>query len=70
MKQITAMMAGTVVEVLVKTGDQICEGQDVIIIESMKMQLPIQSEQVGKVKEVKVSSGDFVNEGDSLVVLD
>ena len=70
MKQITAVMAGTVLEVLVKIGDQIADGQDVIIIESMKMQLPITSEQTGKVSEVKVSSGDFVNEGDTLVVLE
>ncbi|HEY9792645.1 MAG TPA: acetyl-CoA carboxylase biotin carboxyl carrier protein subunit [Candidatus Obscuribacterales bacterium] len=70
MKQINAMMAGTVIEVLVKPGDQIADGQDVIIIESMKMQLPVQSEQTGKVTEVKVNSGDFVNEGDTLVVLD
>jgi acetyl-CoA carboxylase biotin carboxyl carrier protein len=70
MKQITAMMAGTVVEVLVKAGDDISEGQDVIIIESMKMQLPVQSELAGKVKEVKVGSGDFVNEGDTIAVLD
>jgi acetyl-CoA carboxylase biotin carboxyl carrier protein len=70
MKQITAMMAGTVVEVLVKAGDDVSEGQDVIIIESMKMQLPVQSELAGKVKEVKVGSGDFVNEGDTIAVLD
>lgn len=70
MKQITAMMAGTVLEVLVKAGDAVQDGQDVVIMESMKMQLPVQSEQTGKVKEVKVSSGDFVNEGDTLVVLD
>lgn len=70
MKQVTAMMAGTVIEVLVKTGDSVSDGQDVIIIESMKMQLPVQSEQTGQVKEVKVSSGDFVNEGDTLLVLD
>ena len=69
MKQITAMMAGTVIEVLVKPGDDVSDGQDVIIIESMKMQLPVQSEQTGKVAEVKVSSGDFVNEGDTLLVL-
>lgn len=70
MKQITAMMAGTVIEVLVKSGDSVSEGQDVIIIESMKMQLPVQSELTGKVKEVKVNSGDFVNEGDTIAVLD
>lgn len=70
MKQVNAMMAGTVVEVLVKAGDSVAEGQDVIIIESMKMQLPVQSEVSGKVTEVKVGAGDFVNEGDAVVVLD
>lgn len=70
MKQVNAMMAGTVVEVLVKPGDSVAEGQDVIIIESMKMQLPVQSEVSGKVTEVKVGAGDFVNEGDAVVVLD
>jgi acetyl-CoA carboxylase biotin carboxyl carrier protein len=68
MKHINAMMAGTVIEVLVKTGDEVDDGQDVIIIESMKMQLPIQAEAKGKVLEIKVASGDFVNEGDTLIV--
>lgn len=70
MKHINAMMAGTVIEVLVKSGQDISEGQDVIIIESMKMQLPVQSEITGKVKEVKVNAGDFINEGDPIAVLD
>ena len=70
MKQITAMMAGTVIEVLVKAGDIILGGQEVIIIESMKMQLPVQAEMEGKVTQIRVSSGDFVNEGDALIVLD
>lgn len=63
------MMAGTVVEVLVAAGDAISSGQDVVIIESMKMQLPITSETDGKVAEVKVAAGDFVNEGDVIIVL-
>ncbi|MFN8659305.1 MAG: acetyl-CoA carboxylase biotin carboxyl carrier protein subunit [Candidatus Obscuribacterales bacterium] len=70
MKQVNAMMAGTVVEVLVKPGDDVSEGQDVVILESMKMQLPVQSEISGKVKEVKVGAGDFVNEGDAVILLD
>lgn len=70
MKHITAMMAGTVVEVLVKSGEDVAEGQEVVIIESMKMQLPVQSEITGKVKEIKVGAGDFINEGDTIVVLD
>jgi len=64
------MMAGIVVEILVGPGDQISDGQDVIILESMKMQLPVASNLDGKVTEVKVSTGDFVNEGDPLVVLE
>ncbi|HEY9868917.1 MAG TPA: biotin/lipoyl-containing protein, partial [Candidatus Obscuribacterales bacterium] len=65
----TAMMAGIVVEVLVKPGDAVADSQDVVILESMKMQLPVQSNLTGTVSEVKVSAGDFVNEGDPLVVL-
>ena len=63
------MMAGIVVEVLVKPGDPIADSQDVIILESMKMQLPVQANATGTVSEVKVSPGDFVNEGDPLVLL-
>ena len=70
MKQISSMMAGTVIEVLVKTGDQVADGQEIAILESMKMQMPVQADQSGKVVQVKVSSGDFVNEGDALLVLE
>lgn len=69
-KQVAAMMAGIVVDVLVRPGDAVAEGQDVVILESMKMQLPVSSNLSGKVSEIKVSSGDFVNEGDPLVVLE
>jgi acetyl-CoA carboxylase biotin carboxyl carrier protein len=70
MKQIASMMAGVVIDILVKAGDEVTEGMEVAILESMKMQLPVPSEQVGKVKEVKVASGDFVNEGDVLMTLE
>lgn len=70
MKQVAAMMAGIVVEVLVRPGDTISEGQDVVILESMKMQLPVASNLSGTITEIKVASGDFVNEGDPLVVLE
>jgi len=60
-------MAGTVWKILVKAGDQVEEGQDVVILESMKMEIPIGAEFDGTVKEIKVKEGDFVNEGDVLV---
>ena len=70
MKEIASMMAGVVLEILVKPGDDVTDGMEVAILESMKMQLPVQSDKAGKVKEVNVNSGDFVNVGDLLLVLD
>lgn len=69
MKEITASMAGTVLKVFVKIGDGIQPGQEVLMLESMKMEIPIESNTEGVVKELKVSVGDFVNEGDALIVL-
>jgi len=70
MKQIASMMAGVVIEILVKPGDEVSDGMEVAILESMKMQLPVASDQTGKVQEIKVASGDFVNEGDVLMTLE
>ena len=60
-------MAGNVWKILVKPGDQIEAGQDVVILESMKMEIPIAADFGGIVKEVKTSEGDFVNEEDVLI---
>ena len=70
MKQVPSVMAGVVVEILVKPGDQVTDGMDVVILESMKMQLPVQSSAAGKVAEIKVGNGDFVSEGDTLMTLE
>jgi acetyl-CoA carboxylase biotin carboxyl carrier protein len=67
MKSIQSNMAGTVIDVLVSLGDSIQAGEDVVIIESMKMEIPITSELAGKVINIKVQAGDFVNEGDVLI---
>jgi acetyl-CoA carboxylase biotin carboxyl carrier protein len=69
MKHVTANMAGTVINLLVKAGDSVTAGQDVIVLESMKMEVPVQAEAGGTVTEVKANVGDFVNEGDVLLVL-
>ena len=67
MSKIIASMAGSVWKVLVQVGDQVEAGQDVVILESMKMEIPIEAELSGTVKEVKVAEGEFVNEGDIIV---
>ncbi|MFN0206001.1 MAG: biotin/lipoyl-containing protein [Planctomycetota bacterium] len=63
-------MAGTLLEMLVKPGDAVREGQDVAMIESMKMHLSIQSDRSGTVVETKVNPGDFVNDGDALMEIE
>nr|WP_309099271.1 biotin/lipoyl-containing protein [Fredinandcohnia onubensis] len=70
MSEITASMAGTVLQVMVSVGDEINEGQVVVMLESMKMEIPIESGQIGKVASIKVEIGDFVNEDDVLLVLE
>lgn len=70
MKEILASMAGNVWKIVVKEGDQVVSGQNVVILESMKMEIPIASEVSGTVKEIKVNEGDFVNEGDVIAVIE
>lgn len=66
-KKVTSQMAGTVLEMLVKVGDSVQSGQDIAILESMKMEVPVTSPQAGKVTELFKNKGDFVNEGEALI---
>jgi acetyl-CoA carboxylase biotin carboxyl carrier protein len=70
MKEITASMAGTVLNIFVAAGDPVNPGQEVVMLESMKMEIPIESGMEGVVREVKIGITDFVNEGDVLIVLE
>jgi acetyl-CoA carboxylase biotin carboxyl carrier protein len=70
MAQIIASMAGTVFKVLVQVNDRIEPGQDVIVLESMKMEIPIQAETAGTVTVIKVEEGEFVNEGGVLLEIE
>ncbi|GAC1632294.1 MAG: acetyl-CoA carboxylase biotin carboxyl carrier protein subunit [Ktedonobacteraceae bacterium] len=67
MKRVVSNMAGVVLEYLVKPGDTITADQDVVTLESMKMQIPVQSTVSGTVKTLKVKEGDFVDDGDVLI---
>ncbi|MBB6446217.1 acetyl-CoA carboxylase biotin carboxyl carrier protein subunit [Bacillus benzoevorans] len=67
--EVLTNMAGNVWRVVVQPGDQVSEGQDVVILESMKMEIPVSSEVSGIVDEVIVNEGDFVNDGDVVIKL-
>ena len=69
MKKISAEMAGTVIEIKVKPGDTVTEGQEVVVLESMKMEVPLASKQAGTVQAVLKKAGDFVNDGETLIEL-
>ena len=62
-------MAGTVIEIKVKVGDLVVAGQEVLILESMKMEVPLSSSLKGKVLKILKEAGEFVNEGDGLIEL-
>jgi acetyl-CoA carboxylase biotin carboxyl carrier protein len=67
MKRVVSNMAGVVLEFLVKPGDPVAVDQDVVVLESMKMQIPVQSTVAGTVKAISVREGDFVDDGDVLI---
>ena len=67
--EIKANMAGTVFQILVAVGDEVDKGQTVVVLESMKMEVPIEAENPGKVQEIRVAEGDFVNEGEVLITI-
>ena len=66
---VQAHITGTVWKIEVKEGEQVAEGQVCVILESMKMEMPIEAPASGKVEKVHVVEGQAVNEGDVLVTI-
>jgi acetyl-CoA carboxylase biotin carboxyl carrier protein len=67
---VQAHITGTVWKIEVKVGDSVDEGQVVVILESMKMEMPVEAPSKGTVSSIAVSEGQAVEEGATLVVLD
>jgi acetyl-CoA carboxylase biotin carboxyl carrier protein len=70
MPNIEAHITGNIWKVEVAVGDRIKEGDTVVILESMKMEIPVESEDDGTVKEIRCEEGQAVSEGDVLIVLE
>ena len=70
MAGIEAHITGTIWKIEVAVGDTVEEGDTVLILESMKMEMPVEAEDGGTVKEILVTEGQSVSEGDALVVLE
>jgi acetyl-CoA carboxylase biotin carboxyl carrier protein len=67
--EIKAPMGGKVIKVSVNVGDSIAEDDEVAVLEAMKMEMPILSEEDGTVAEVKVSAGETVEAEQVIIVL-
>lgn len=66
---ITAHITGTVWKIEKRVGDDVAVGDTVVILESMKMEMPVESEVAGRVLEVRCAEGDAVDEGAVLAVV-
>jgi acetyl-CoA carboxylase biotin carboxyl carrier protein len=64
---VVAEMVANVMKVAVATGDRVDVGDAVVLLESMKMEIPVLTEVAGTISAVKVTPGDVVQEGDILV---
>ncbi|MDQ4041449.1 MAG: biotin/lipoyl-binding carrier protein [Actinomycetota bacterium] len=70
MPDVEAHITGIVWKVECEVGQEVEEGDVVVILESMKMEMPVEAEDEGTVSEIRCSEGESVNEGDVLVVLE
>ena len=70
MPDIPAHITGTVWKIEVAVGDSVSEGDEVVILESMKMEMPVEAEDSGTVAEIRCEEGQSVSEGDVLIVLE
>ena len=69
-EEVRAEMVASVFKVLVSPGDTVSEGDELVTLESMKMEIPVIAEVSGVVREVAVNEGDVIQGGDLLAVIE
>lgn len=67
---VEAQVTGRVVRIEASVGDSVAEEDTLLVLESMKMEIPVEAPHAGSVSEIRVAAGDSVEEGDVLAVLD
>ncbi|MCW2879913.1 MAG: acetyl-CoA carboxylase biotin carboxyl carrier protein subunit [Sphaerisporangium sp.] len=70
MAEVRAEMVANVWKVVVAEGETVSEGDTLVILESMKMEIPVLAEDSGVVSGLKVAEGDVIQEGDLIAVID
>ncbi|MHB1505424.1 MAG: acyl-CoA carboxylase biotin carboxyl carrier protein subunit [Sulfobacillus sp.] len=70
MAEVFAEMAGVVARIVANVGDQVNSGQELLVVESMKMEIPLLAPVGGILRELRVGVGAFVQAGDVLAVVE
>jgi biotin carboxyl carrier protein len=69
-EEIRAEMVANVWKVVASAGDQVDDGDTLVILESMKMEIPVLTESSGTVSQLAVNEGDVVQEGDLIAIIE
>ena len=69
-EDVKAHITGVVFQSTSKAGDKVAAGDPVIVLESMKMEIPVEAPRAGVVREIRVAEGQTVQDGDTVAVLD
>ena len=70
MTEIRAEMVANVWKVVAAEGDAVADGDTLVILESMKMEIPVLAEAAGKISRLAVAEGDVIQEGDLIAVIE
>jgi acetyl-CoA carboxylase biotin carboxyl carrier protein len=69
-EDVRAEIVASVLEVMINEGDQVGEGDTLVLLESMKMEIPVNAERAGTVTQLKVAVGDVIKAGDLIAIID
>ena len=69
-EDVRAHITGVVFQIVAGTGSQVAAGDPILILESMKMEIPVEAPRAGVVRELRVAEGQTVQEGDVVATLD
>lgn len=70
MTEVRAEMVANVWKVVAVEGDNVADGDTLVILESMKMEIPVVAEGAGKLTRLAVAEGDVIQEGDLIAVIE
>ena len=69
-EDVKAHITGVVFQITSKAGDKVAAGDPVIVLESMKMEIPVEAPRAGVVREIRVAEGQTVQDGEIVAVLE